>query len=354
MPPGTDFEVFRYEIAIGDDGDGPRIHSERGILRRRRDRTPTAQRDLFPDPPEPPGTILVGGGKPGSRTVLAKSHEGTDSYYVETNPKAGKGWVTTIAFGRDRAALGNLPESSNFPVATHVRRTLETGVHRLAPDPAAMRQASPQLRAHRGLVSDGSNLPWVVRWLRQRHRDGFDGWLGRARAELAGLEDIRVVERSEDRHAYLVLRYASGVEIPSWIASAGSLRLLALTLPAHLPARDDIAATLMLEEPEDGIHPGSLAAVRESLSSLVGSQVLVSTHAPALLAQVEPEAVLCFARNAEGATDILNAADHPRLADSPEPVRMDELFAGGLLDRGGDPPSEGCSETSGEPRPRPS
>ncbi len=354
MPPETDFETFRYQVAVGDDGDGPCIRSERGILRPRKDRARSAQRDLFPDPPEPPASILVGGGKPGSRTVLAKSNEGTDSFYVETNPKAGKGWVTTIAFGRCRAALGNLPESSNFPVATHVRRTLETGVHRLMLDPASMREPSPPRDGSRDLARNGSNLPWVVRRLRQRHRHEFDAWLGRASAAVAGLEAAHVVERPEDRHAYLVLRYASGVETPSWIASDGTLRLLALTLLAHLPARDDIARTLMLEEPEDGIHPSHLDAVRKSFSSLERSQVLVSTHAPALLTMAEPGAVLCFARNADGATDILNAADHPRLADSQDSVAMDELFAGGLLDRGGDRPSEGCSETSGEQPPHPS
>jgi len=348
MPPETDFATFRYEVAVGGDGDGPCIRSERGILRPRKDRVRSAQRDLFPDPPEPPASIMVGGGRPGSRTVLAKSNEGTDSFYVETNPKAGKGWVTTIAFGRSRAALGNLPESANFPVATHVRRTLETGVHRLNLDPVSIRQLSPPRHGSLNLALDGSNLPRVIWQVRQRHRRKFDEWLCRASAAVAGLEDVHVVERPEDRHAYLVLRYASGVEIPSWLASDGTLRLLALTLLAHLPARDGIAETLMLEEPEDGIHPGSLDIVRESLSSLGGSQVLISTHAPALLAQVEPEAVLCFARNADGATDILNGADHPRLGDSRESVPMDQLFADGLLDQGGDLPSEGCSETSGE------
>lgn len=354
MPPGTDFEVFRYQVAVADDGEGPRIQSERGILRRRRDPTRSVQRDLFPDPPEPPDTILVGGGKPGSRTVLAKSHEGTDSFYVETNPKAGKGWVTTIAFGRYRAALGNLPLSSNFPVATHVRRMLETGVRRLALNPAAMRTASPPQFGYRGLVTDGANLPWVVRWLRRQHRGEFDEWLRRASAAVADLEDIRVVERPEDRHAYLVLRDATGVDVPSWMVSDGTLRLLALTLLAHLPTRDMGAEAFLLEEPENGIHPSSLNTVRESLSSLEQAQVLLSTHAPALLTLVRPEAVLCFARNEEGATDILRGADHPRLADLQGPVPVDALFAAGLLDRGGDQPSEGCSETSDEQQPRPS
>lgn len=338
LPPETDFRVFRYQVAVRDDGDGPHIHSERGILRPRRDGTASVQRDLFPDPPEPPATILVGGGKPGSRTVLAKSNQGTDSFYVETNPKAGKGWVTTIAFGRCRAALGNLPESSNFPVATHVRRTLETGVHRLKFDPAAMRRPSPPHFGQPSLAVDGSNLPWMVRRLRRRHRGAFDAWLRRAKGAIPGLEDLRVVERPDDRHASLLLRDASGVEVPLWSAADGTLRLLALTLLPHLPRRDEVTDTLLIEEPENGIHPGALDAVRRSLSSLDRSQVLVSTHAPELLRQVRPESVLCFARNCEGATDILSGSDHPSLADMEDPPQMDALFARGLLDMGGERP----------------
>jgi len=46
------------------------------------------------------------------------------------------------------------------------------------------------------------------------------------------LEAIRIVECQDDRRAYLALRYKTGVEAPSWTASDGTLRLLALTLIA--------------------------------------------------------------------------------------------------------------------------
>ena len=34
---------------------------------------------------------------------------------------------------------------------------------------------------------------------------------------------------------HLMLRYRGGLEVPSWVASDGTLRFLALTLPAYLP-----------------------------------------------------------------------------------------------------------------------
>ena len=42
------------------------------------------------------------------------------------------------------------------------------------------------------------------------------------------------MERAGDRHRYLVLVYQGGLEVPSWMASNGTLRLLALTLTCIL------------------------------------------------------------------------------------------------------------------------
>ena len=97
---------------------------------------------------------------------------------------------------------------------------------------------------------------------------------------LPDLESIRVVERPEDLHAYLMLRYKTGVEIPSWTASDGTLRFLALTLLAYLPDSNEV---YVLEEPENGVHPLALDAVYDSLSSVYESQVLVATSLPGFL-----------------------------------------------------------------------
>lgn len=109
-------------------------------------------------------------------------------------------------------------------------------------------------------------------------------------------------------HAYLVLRYANGVEVPSWMTSDGTLKLLALTLLAYLPVADSYPSDrrflheiILVEEPEDGVHPLALDAIYDSLASVYGGQVLVTTHSPTLLGLARPEEALCFARAADGA-----------------------------------------------------
>ena len=61
-----------------------------------------------------------------------------------------------------------------------------------------------------------------------------------------------------------MLRYETGMDVPSWMASDGTMRLLALTLLAYLPDSREI---YLLEEPENGVHPLALEAIRDSLSS---------------------------------------------------------------------------------------
>ena len=326
LPPERDFRVFRYEVGIREDREGLRIDSERGILMPMRAPSP-AQRTLFPDPPTPPPTILIGGGRRGRRTVLSKSAGRRDSYHDETAPQPGKGWVTNIAFGPLRSTLGNLPASpTKFPTAAFVKRKLEAGVRPISLDSKKMRRASPPAHGAGGLAADGSNLAWVIKRLRDGQPTDFAEWLDHVRTVLPDLDDVRIIDRADDRHAYTVLRYRTGVELPCWTASDGTMRLLALTLLVHLPNKRE---TYLVEEPANGVHPLALEGIRDSLSSAYDAQVLVTTHSPALLALVEPSAVLCFDRNADGATDIVRGSEHPVLADWQGSINMEVLFAGG-------------------------
>jgi len=99
-------------------------------------------------------------------------------------------------------------------------------------------------------------------------------------------------------------------------------------LPAYLP---DLGGVFLIEEPENGIHPRAVESVLQSLSSVYGAQVLVATHSPVILGLVKPRDVLCFARTREGATDIVNGADHPALRDWRGETDLGTLFASGIL-----------------------
>ena len=164
--------------------------------------------------------------------------------------------------------------------------------------------------------------------LQQEHRTDYVEWLSHVQTMLPDLQGVRIVEREEDRNAYLMLKYKTGVEVPSWMVSDGTLRFLAITLIPYLPYAEQI---YLLEEPENGVHPLALDAIYDSLSSAYESQVFVATHSPAFLKLAEPNEVLCFAKDGQGATDIIRGDQHPILKDWRGSVDISALFATGVV-----------------------
>ena len=329
LPQERDYRVFRYEVAVRETDGDIRIDSERGLLAPAQERQPPVQRELFPDPAQPPASILFGGNRRGLRTILSKSSQAKDNFNIETSSRPGKGWATSIAFGHRRSTLGNLPESpTNFPVSTYVKRVLGSSIKSFFLDSLRMREASSPARREDGIARDGSNLPWVIKKLEEEDPESYREWLLHVQTTLSELEYVGFVEREDDRHAYLKLRYKTGVEVPSWMASDGTLRLLALTLLAYLPGSDEV---YVLEEPENGIHPLAVDCVFQSLSSVYDSQVLFATHSPVMLRMATLEEALCFAKDSYGATDIVRGNVHPRLQEWRGSPNMDLLFASGVI-----------------------
>ena len=328
LPQDKSFEVFRYEVAIEENRNGIAIRSERGLLIPKRN-IGRPQQSVFPLPLQPVTSILLGGRQKGGRSILSKSSEGKDNFSIEVSPKSGKGWAVSISFGPHRSALGNLPESPDkFPVATRIKRVLETQVKRLFLDSAKMRESSPPTQKRNGLSFNGGNLPWAIEKLKESDSESYSEWLAHVQTTLADLRDIHVIDREDNRHAHLALQYDAGIEISSWTASDGTLRFLALTLIPYLGETGNI---YLLEEPENGIHPMALEAVYDSLASAYDSQALIATHSPVFLGLAKPEETLCFAKDEEGATDIVRGNDHPILRDWQTTKDMNLLFATGVI-----------------------
>lgn len=328
------FTSFRYEIEVGVDEETRQagILNERAWLQQPVNETAkTEQRADFPLDRNPPQTILTMRDA-GHQLVLCKTRGGNDTFHVEVCHKghqAENGWFPSLRLGPRKSALANLPEDeSKFPVATWFKRLLIDGVQQIALNSMHLRKPSPAIRGT-GFNPDGSNLPWVIWNLEQpANRERHEWWLNHVRTALPEIETIRTVERPEDRSRYLVIRYKGGLEVPSWMASDGTLRLLALTIIAYVP---DFKGICLIEEPENGIHPQAVETVFRSLSSVYGAQILLATHSPVILSVADVDKVLCFKKTTSGATDIVRGSEHPALRDWRGGVNLGTLFAGGVL-----------------------
>jgi len=326
------FDRIRYEIELKIDEESNEIVFGRETVllasSKKKDQKEPQQRDLFPEVIRPPASVLSDIRGQATRTIINKAPDGNDNFYSETYPKKGKGWVPAFKLGPKRSALSNLPEDeSRFPIATWLKSFLTTGVQKLVLNSLLIRQASPPGKS-RSFQPDGSNLPWVVQDLEKRSPHKITEWVEHLQTALPDLMGVRTVERQDDRHRYLMLKYRGGLEVPSWMASDGTLRLLALTLPAFLP---DLSGIYLIEEPENGIHPRAVETMYQSLSSVYGAQILLATHSPVILSLVEPEELLCFAKDESGATDIVLGSDHPALREWQRETNLSTLFAAGVL-----------------------
>lgn len=324
------FEVIRYEIAIGINSETsfPVIQSERVLFVR--GETASVSRSLFPEIQSTPES-LVGKDRYRRKTKqIAGKNElsGKDNFYPEIKKGSGGGWVPSFQLGNLKSAFANLPEDEErFPAATWFKNFLTEGIQKLVLDSLNMRKASPPGQVNK-FAPDGVNLPWVIEDLRVKHPQQFKDWISHLKTALPDLEGISTIEREDTRHRHLVVQYDSGIEVPSWMVSDGTLRLLALTLPAYLP---EFKGVLLIEEPENGIHPRAVDAVFQSLSSVYGAQVLLATHSPVVLNAVDPRDVLCFAKDSQGRTDIVRGDMHPQLVDWQHETSMGTLLAAGVL-----------------------
>lgn len=338
--PPVRLDTVRYEVALGvvESTDEVLIIAERLRLKSAKKQmdVPVAQRELFPVERNTPGTLFVKTtpSKEGIlRTVIVSKPEGGRSDNFTPEPRsdnaAGKDkFRHSFRLGQRKSALGNLVEDEErFPVSTWFKTMLTTGVQQFMLNSLLLRRASPPNQGT-GFRTDGSNLPWVIHRLRQQDRARFDQWVEHVRTALPDIRDIDTIQREDDRHRFLVIDYVGNLRVPAWMISDGTLRLLALTLPAYLT---DFRGVYLIEEPENGIHPRAVEAVIQSLSSVYDAQVLVASHSPVVLSMVKPEQVLCFAKTDHGSTDIVSGNEHPALRAWHGIPDFSVLYASGVL-----------------------
>lgn len=306
--PKQKYQNVRYEIEVGLDEASNEIGLNHETLWLTSDLKPPldSQHRLFPAVKEVNSSILL---KPGQGRFMSinKKSGGDDTY----SPETAKSYKSSYRLGRARSGLAYIPaDVASFPVTLWFRETLERGVQRFILDSQKIRQPSPPGLGNR-FLTDGSNLPWVIHGL-AKDQTRYSQWVEHVRTALEDIRAIRTIEREEDRHRYIVIDYHNGASVPSWLVSDGTLRLLALTIPAYLK---DMQGVFLIEEPENGIHPKAMETVIQSLTSIYHGQVLIASHSPVIINQLEAHQILCFAKDAEGSTDIVSGDKHPRLVD---------------------------------------
>jgi energy-coupling factor transporter ATP-binding protein EcfA2 len=246
----------------------------------------------------------------------------------EFTPEIRGGRSLAFNVPRSQVAFASLPfDYVQFPAATWFQEFLSQNIVFLEPDWRELRRASPPGQPN-DLVPSGQNLVWLALEL-QKNTERFGWWVDHVRTALPTVVSIKILERQEDHHAYLEVLYEGGYSVTSSGLSDGTLRILAYTLIPYLLKPP---AVLVLEEPENGIHPRGIESVLQSLNSVYDSQVWLSTHSPLVLAQTELSQVICTSMNNSGAVQVIPGNKHPRLQAWQGSVDLGTLFAAGVLE----------------------
>jgi predicted ATPase len=288
--------------------------------------------------------------------LIGKDLDGVSCYVGEVGLPQGSGELTTetikltilmvphqdrFRFSSDKLALAQTPaDESRYPTANAVRRFLMQGVRTIQLNSRAMRWPCPATRSAE-FELDGTNLARVVGKLMGKAAKPAVGitlwappdsavalWTEHLRYALPDLSAIGWARRQADNAEYLVLKYEDGLEVPSWLLSDGTLRMLALTLPAFLPPSPGV---YLVEEPENGVHPMALEIILRSLSAIPDGQMLITTHSPLVVQQVGPKPLLCFKRMEKG-VEIIPGPDHPALKDWDGTPDLGIFFAASILE----------------------
>jgi len=239
---GYPYSIIRYEIRIGlIETNEMGIKDEVAWLLPNDQSSQTKNtnlgRTLFPEYfTDPVKTVFNNNGNKFTnkkyKRTLSKKLNGNDNFYVETSNNSG--WIPSFKLGIKKSALGNLPEDeTRFPASTWLKKFLLEEVQLFILNSQIIKLSSPPAQKS-GFKTDGSNLPWVIDSLKHKNPDSFRIWLEHIQTTLKDIVDIDTRVREDDRHRYIVVKYQNGIEVPSWLVSGGTLRLLALTIPAYI------------------------------------------------------------------------------------------------------------------------
>lgn len=207
-----------------------------------------------------------------------------DKLLVRHLGRAGRPFEEPVGLGHTLASNRQLAGEKRYPDFDHLRQELSAWrIYYLDPR-GAMRAPQPP-REVSDIGQTGESLaPFLYRLKgNPRHARHFQA-IGRALRSAIPTLDRLDVDLDPRRGTLDIVIEQDGTTYSSRVVSEGTLRVLALCAIAANPWPAGLVA---FEEPENGVHPRRLEVIADLLLAMAsnsGSQVIVTTHSPTLIA----------------------------------------------------------------------
>ncbi|MCI0377261.1 MAG: ATP-binding protein [Gemmataceae bacterium] len=225
-----------------------------------------------------------------------------------------------------------LNASGNNPVLDVVEDLGSTEEYHL--NPALLRTIAPP-EQNPVLTPTGDNLAAVLHGLLiGPDRDAIISLEKQINAAITTIKGVSTQMPVEGQGGYEIRFTLSGeakppVTIPCSQASDGAMLLTAFLALAYA----NTPGILLIEEPENGLHPSRLKMVidllRKMSSGEIGNkarQIIITTHSPLLLNFVKPEEVRIFQRTTDGATKVTPMIELPNIENLQKEFAPGEIW----------------------------
>jgi energy-coupling factor transporter ATP-binding protein EcfA2 len=258
---------------------------------------------MLPVPSLPPTRLRIAIGIGQAQPSLAyeiiamdRWHEGIYSP-VESEPVGNEtSWTPIVEGDRTWESHGRLPGS---PAVAAMGEAPTTPLFfRL--EPTALREPSAQLVAEEPIrfkEDRGLGLPGVLQAIQSRDVDAFVELRNAAQKLFPNLKNIRVPTLSGSR--VKLQAELSGKTVDASAISDGLLYFLAFAAMRHVePTR-----LILIEEPENGLHPARIAEIMRVLRELsTATRIVLATHSPLVVNELQADEVTIITRDAERGT----------------------------------------------------
>ncbi|MBM4028750.1 MAG: ATP-binding protein [Planctomycetes bacterium] len=150
------------------------------------------------------------------------------------------------------------------------------------------------------------------------------------RAAVDDPERITILQKADGKGLYFKLR-DTDQWVPASQVSDGVLLVLAYLAILYLP-EEHRPRVLLVEEPENGIHPKRLRDVLTILRELVGeqshTQVVLTTHSPYALDLFKPDEVTLCTMQDNGEVKTIRLSESPTVMNQTDVFTLGEIWTG--------------------------
>jgi predicted ATPase len=162
-------------------------------------------------------------------------------------------------------------------------------------EPDAIRRPCPLIPEGRALMigEKGEGIPAVYEAVLSRDRHAFDAIEADVRRHFPTVRSIWLPTANGSQKG-LGVTLNDGVRVQADAMSEGLLYWLAFAVLPHVDPR----AILLIEEPENGLHPSRIADVMKVLRAVsLRTQVILATHSPLVINELAPDEVTLLTRD---------------------------------------------------------